>query len=1163
MPQTFIERFTAHHELPFESRATEVERLVETYRYAVKNDAPTVVLIRAESGWGKTRLVREVLSTLASQTVTPSASPHSATEKPFAEIVLEAPEVDASIIEMMTLAVRRFAKKYAQGAGGGGNAAPFLAALDDGLKTSPQLLPQLFRRAVRDLALLQPVVFVMEDVHRADEAITKDLSLCIRSIASLPVLFIVTERPPLEPLAAQGFQQTLESRLPVLLDLKPLTAADIKSMLTKLFERSDLDDLAFQLHRYSEGNPYYLTELVHELLDSGAIKPVRGEWQFSSYNFLDSSRSLRFLSERRYQHCTAAEQSLLQQLLLAGDLSAESRFADAASSESLVRKGIITRNGEGQLQFAHALMRDLVRTRISEQEKNVYFASVIDAADDGKPKPCQSSELALYLSKRTTPIGDRATKFLIDYSREQSERFLRHRLAETCLVSVLRCAQTISLPLRAEAMTLLSELEFKLEKFEDGLRLMRELLSAENLAPLQRLEASSMQLRILHYHRRDEFDKELAAVIAYRDAHASGIDKVYRALWDKASLVIDSLTARWHFVAGRYSEAREIYTRLLEHPKFTYNAFPDVAANLSGIEVVFGNPREAERYARLSLEYYSRSGTEIEIAKAEVNLGTVLFQEGKFLETYQALSDAVGRCSLIGVDGRYEKYVYHTALFYLGVTNLRLLNDGEARRQLLRCAEYFRQDKQSQNILQSLLAFAELYLETDEPALADDAINEATIILNQYPHPLFEMYFWFQHARVLLRKRDRSGAAAIIEKMEARAPEKTVSMWTANILQVKGEAALLENHIEAAAGLFGQAATAYSKRALPFDEMMCRHESALAWLSLGSQESMAKAEAEHHRAAELADKMGLEKRALRFRQAIAAHPAMQTALGSSVSLSVTEKSENVSESLGDNTMQFIRVTAFNTLSVFRQGESVPIPKKEWNSERPRKLLLYLLLSHKEPNRRTREAIYSALWDDASTATDPKKLSDLLRVALSHARNAVRPPSVAAEQIIQKSNELYAVNLEYFRVDWMTFGSLVMAGREAQRLGNISAAEDKFLKAKALYTGDLLAEMTDEWIVDKRIRYAEMFDTLLRDLSRCAESRGDYELGLHYINALLARDREREAAYQDAIRLSGLMSDKVQATRFYEACREMMRDEFGLSPSKFTEETYSKYVLSPK
>jgi two-component SAPR family response regulator len=920
----------------------------------------------------------------------------------------------------------------------------------------------------------------------------------------------------------------------------PLTLPDVKAILTSLFGLPDLDVLAAQLQQYAEGNPYYLTELVHELIEQGVVKNKAAHWTLTS-----PPKSLRFLSERRYAQCTTAEQALLQELVLSGDPSHPEQLSSLDAAESLVRKGLVSRSPDGLLHYTHSLMREFVRSRISDTDKQVYFNAVIEKSETQHPIACQSSDLATHLARRTTPLGTATAKFLMAYSREQMNRFQRHHTAEQTLEALLRCGAALPEAVKAEATVMLATVQMKLEKFDDGLRLLNVVLDAEDLPPVLVLETHAVRLQMLFYHRRETFTDGLKAAEAFEKSARKKITDAQKAAWNKASLTIRRIVALSHFISGRYAEAREIYKSLLEHPQFSFS-YPEVAANLSGIETIFNNYREAERYARLALDYYTKFGTEIELAQGLVNLANVLFEEGKLAEARDCASDAVGRCGLIGLDGRDEKQIFYTALFMLGVSNLHLMNYDEAERQLARCAEHFRQDKYGENRLVVQQAFTDFYLQTDQPLRAEAEIDDALKLLERHPNPLSEMFFWLRKAGILWQRDAFAEAEQFIRKAEKQTRQGQFENWKADVAEAKAQVAFAQDDFQAAQTLFEEAARRYaSDKHDTLSEMQCYHNSAMAALHLGTEKSLSLAVKHHREALDLARKMQLDKRLASFETAFVSHPN-----AAKLKLKIS-KSQPLAESQPEN-IHLIRIYGFTPLVMFQAGCTESVAKREWGSEKPRKLVAYLVAKHGEPSRRTKERLFEALWPEVN---DPKKLSALLRVALTQIRKAL-----AAPDIIQKTNEIYSINPMAIWADWMAFEKQLKAGVDAIRQGQFALAEEQLQKAKALYAGHFLAEMDDDWIVETRTKLADLYDAVLRHLSQLAEQRQDYAQAISLCEQRLSHNAESEAVYQDAIRLYALAGNNVQATHTYEACCEMLREEFGLKPSKTLEDTYAKYVL---
>lgn len=107
-------------------------------------------------------------------------------------------------------------------------------------------------------------------------------------------------------------------------------------------------------------------------------------------------------------------------------------------------------------------------------------------------------------------------------------------------------------------------------------------------------------------------------------------------------------------------------------------------------------------------------------------------------------------------------------------------------------------------------------------------------------------------------------------------------------------------------------------------------------------------------------------------------------------------------------------------------------------------------------------------------------------------------------------------------------------------------------AAALYHGDLLPALYDEWIEPHRRQFAAAYDTLLERLATLAESRRDFDAAIRHAETRLARDPLREAAYQTLIRLHAAKGDRAGALRIYQRCADTLRRELGVDPGAATQ-----------
>src|SRR5690606_13582835 len=127
-------------------------------------------------------------------------------------------------------------------------------------------------RYLRDILRDRPLVMFLEDIHWADDG-SLDLILDLATgLANTRLLIVGIARPVLferRPDWGEGhpaFEQ---------LELKPLSRRFTRDLVGEILQRLPTvpDDLRDILVSHSEGNPFYVEELVKMLIDEGVIIP--------------------------------------------------------------------------------------------------------------------------------------------------------------------------------------------------------------------------------------------------------------------------------------------------------------------------------------------------------------------------------------------------------------------------------------------------------------------------------------------------------------------------------------------------------------------------------------------------------------------------------------------------------------------------------------------------------------------------------------------------------------------------------------------------------------------------------------------------------------------------------------------------------------------------
>ena len=119
--------------------------------------------------------------------------------------------------------------------------------------------------------------------------------------------------------------------------------------------------------------------------------------------------------------------------------------------------------------------------------------------------------------------------------------------------------------------------------------------------------------------------------------------------------------------------------------------------------------------------------------------------------------------------------------------------------------------------------------------------------------------------------------------------------------------------------------------------------------------------------------------------------------------------------------------------------------------------------------------------------------------------------------------------------------------------------DGLRAAVALYRGDLLPGVYDDWIEPHRDHLRTRMIETLDALATGLEDRREYRAALEQLNRLVTIDPLTESRYQALMRVAALVGDRPAGLRAYHACVSALRDELGIDPSRETLDAYQRLV----
>ena len=370
---------------PLVGRQGELALMLGRWEQA-REGAGQAVLVSAEPGVGKTRLIHEIRERLRGHVrpITLYCSPYhtGSALHPVIEALsrmLEFGREDAREDRFQAL------QHWLHGVGVGDDCLPLLATLlslplsegHDPLTLPPDELRrqtlETLAELIEVLAQARPVLLVAEDLHWVDPTTLEWLGLILERVRDARVLMMLTHRPEFSsPWSGQPHLTYLT--------LNHLTQAECRDLATSIaMERALPEELLTQIVERTDGVPLFVEELSRTVLEA-AEDGVNDQWVPETLRDALTARLDRLSSAKPVAQLAAVigRQFRLDWLEAASPLgSGEIRSA----LDRLVSSGLAYRRGSSVVgyEFKHALVRDTAYDSLLREERERLHGRVAAA----------------------------------------------------------------------------------------------------------------------------------------------------------------------------------------------------------------------------------------------------------------------------------------------------------------------------------------------------------------------------------------------------------------------------------------------------------------------------------------------------------------------------------------------------------------------------------------------------------------------------------------------------------------------------------------------------------------------------------------------------------------------------------------------------------------
>lgn len=248
-------------------------------------------------------------------------------------------------------------------------------------------------RYVAGLAAARPTLVVLEDLHWSDEASLDLLLSLARKTATRPLLLMLTYRTDEAHLGLRHFLAELDrGRLATELPLTPLSVGEVGEMVRAILAQDRPVGAAFlrTLYALTEGNPFFVEEVLGSLVAAGDIYPAAEGWERQPIDRLRIPRSIRDAVLRRAARVGEVATQILQLAAVAGrrfdfallqELSGRDETDLLRAVKALIEVQLLVESSAETFAFRHALTREAIYGELLAWERKWLHGHIAAALE--------------------------------------------------------------------------------------------------------------------------------------------------------------------------------------------------------------------------------------------------------------------------------------------------------------------------------------------------------------------------------------------------------------------------------------------------------------------------------------------------------------------------------------------------------------------------------------------------------------------------------------------------------------------------------------------------------------------------------------------------------------------------------------------------------------
>jgi predicted ATPase/class 3 adenylate cyclase len=492
-------------------------------------------------------------------------------------------------------------------------------------------------------SMLQPVVVFIEDAHWMDEQSKNFLNDFVRLIRNHPIVLLVTSRyednqSKPEIVAPEVVQ---ENEIPELVvDLNMLSPEAIRNFTMNKLEGIISKDFHKLLIRTTNGNPFYLEQMLEYFQESDLLVQEDGEWNIKDRN-IELSSSINAILTARIDRLSLLVKETVKAAAVIGQefelpvlsavMKAQEEFAIGNGDLQEMLRDQIQQAEEGQIWqavnelryiFKHSLLREAVysmqvSTRLKELHRLIAEAIETLYADNIQQRYL---DLAFHYEQADIPVK---TQYYWEKAADFARRNFQNQAAIKHYSKLLRALPENEeririLQIKGQLLERVGEWYKAKDTYEEALNIAREL---NNKKQLGYTNNSYGKLLLLQGNYEDaRLHLEVAATFFEFLDDREGMSQVYGSL------------GNLFFRQGSYEDAKAYLIQSINLARASDKIYPDpkIVANLGLTYMNQANYEEGIRWQEEGIALSKERNDQLGLADLHTSLGILYFEKGDY-----------------------------------------------------------------------------------------------------------------------------------------------------------------------------------------------------------------------------------------------------------------------------------------------------------------------------------------------------------------------------------------------------------------------------------------------------------------------------------------------------------------------------------------------------